>query len=787
MQQLEQGMELCGRFVLAEKLGTGGHGEVWRALDTLRAEDVALKVVYPQIAQSPEAWEALQREYLITQRLSHRGILEVYEPMRDAASTILPMTLAAGDLRRLRGEPYTRIVPVLMEIAAALAHAHERGVVHRDLKPSNVLVDGEGHIKVSDFGVATLDNQAPAGAPGSPFSVSPQQLAGEPAAASDDIYGLGALAYELLSGYPPFYPNFEANAVMNEPAPELVPIHAVPPRLSALIMRMLLKAPASRPASMTAVDEELQACLFDTLGVGNDVLVTSETVARPIEFSALAPEPPRLDPIDEHANDTQRLPQDWHSKHGLAEDGKRPSLAGRAAWMVGGTALVALLVAVFFLLPRYAQQRAEKLALLQSTPTAPAAAPVAAEPIAANEFPATRERFERMLGALETRGAGVWGGAAFAAAKTLGVDANAAAAAGQNELALDRITTAVRRLERVEAQADAALTTQLAAGETALAAGQTAAARQVFELASRINPADTRVRAALQRAGGLEAALPALANAETALAAGDTARAAQLFSTVLVADPQNARAREGLAKARATGGEDRYARALGEAQTALRDGRLSDAREAFDRARALRPQAPEVQAGLQQLATVRVGEDAATQRMQIESLEAQERWADARTAYEALLAADPSLQYARAGRSRTLPRAELAAALQYLIDKPERLTGGEVRSEADSLLRRARAVASGGPVLRSQIARLELLLPDFDKPVPVVLESDGLTEIAVRRVGLLGSFARHELQLKPGRYAIVGTRSGFRDVRRELMVAPGQAPPVLQIRCIEPI
>jgi hypothetical protein len=90
-------------------------------------------------------------------------------------------------------------------------------------------------------------------------------------------------------------------------------------------------------------------------------------------------------------------------------------------------------------------------------------------------------------------------------------------------------------------------------------------------------------------------------------------------------------------------------------------------------------------------------------------------------------------------------------------------------------------------VLRSQIARLELLLPDFEKSIAVVLESDGLTAVELRRVGALGSFERRELQLKPGNYTVIGTRTGFRDVRREISVAPGQAPVALQIRCVERI
>ena len=110
-----------------------------------------------------------------------------------------------------------------------------------------------------------------------------------------------------------------------------------------------------------------------------------------------------------------------------------------------------------------------------------------------------------------------------------------------------------------------------------------------------------------------------------------------------------------------------------------------------------------------------------------------------------------------------------------------------MRAEAARLLAQARAVADAGPLLRSQAAKVESQLPLYEKPVRVSLESDGLTSIAIQRVGTLGSFARQEVELKPGRYVVVGTRAGYRDVRREIMVAPGQALQPVQVRCVEPI
>jgi serine/threonine protein kinase/tetratricopeptide (TPR) repeat protein len=855
MLTLEKGAQLCGRFTLVERIGTGGQGEVWRARDETREEDIALKVLHPEVSRSPESWESLRHEYTVAQRLGHPGIVEIAEPVRDDDATVLPMTLATGDLRRLRGETYTRIVPALLEIARALDYAHSRGVIHRDLKPSNVLIDAEGHINVSDFGMASLDGAVPNRGIGSPFSASPQQIEGEPPAPADDVYGLGALAYELLSGYPPFYPDFEPRAVIGAPVPELLPIHPAPPRLARLVMRMLAKDPAERPASMADVQEELHAALQDTVSTGPDdeaapveladdapearLSAGAAAASRLAPGATITPEPlpaaaaagldfdvgaPGIDPDDTAQTEALQLDTDpdvdWRVarppadppapiparprdddliESAAVDDGESAEAgAGSGAsslfkW-AGLAAVAAALIGVFVFLPRIAEQRAARSAPPPAAAPAPAAAPKAAPgPVApaapdpAQQFATLREGFDTRLAALEQRGAAVWGGPAFAGAKALGADAVAALNAGNTEIAFDRIKVATQRLERLAGEASAAALSQVEAGERALAAGQTPLARQAFELAQQIEPANARAVAGLKRTGALAPVLPQLAEAESALAAGDAARAAGLYEQVLKGDPQNAAATEGLVRARGAVSDAAYSRQVGEALSSLRAGRFEEARQALERARALRPQAPEVAAGFAELASVLAGRDLSGAQARAAGFEAGERWAEALSVYEGLLAQDPSVEFARAGRARSLPRAELARGLQGLIDRPERLAAAEVRAEAARLLAQARGIADAGPVLRSQVTRVEAQLPQYEKPVRVALESDGLTSIAIQRVGALGSFARQEVELKPGRYVVIGTRAGFRDVRREILVAPGQAPAAVQVRCVDPI
>jgi hypothetical protein len=125
--------------------------------------------------------------------------------------------------------------------------------------------------------------------------------------------------------------------------------------------------------------------------------------------------------------------------------------------------------------------------------------------------------------------------------------------------------------------------------------------------------------------------------------------------------------------------------------------------------------------------------------------------------------------------------------LQALIDKPERLAEEGVRVEAERALASAHRLSNPGPVIRSQVSRLELLLPTFNQPVMLALESDNTTEVAIQRIGFLGAFDRRSVELKPGKYTVTGKRSGFRDVRREITVSPGQTGQTIVIRCLEPI
>jgi tetratricopeptide (TPR) repeat protein len=218
---------------------------------------------------------------------------------------------------------------------------------------------------------------------------------------------------------------------------------------------------------------------------------------------------------------------------------------------------------------------------------------------------------------------------------------------------------------------------------------------------------------------------------------------------------------------------------------ALENGQWLAAQDAFALASRLRPEAPEVADGLARARAGQRRESVATNLSRAREFEQREAWREAEEMYSAILAIDPESAPALEGLKRTETRAALDEKVEFHLANPGRLSTAAVFDDAASCLEEALETVPSGPRLRGQIARLQVLLEHVSTPVAVVLESDAQTEIMVYRVGRLGTFTRRELNLKPGAYTVVGSRSGYRDVRLQLVVTPGTPPKPLVVRCTD--
>jgi hypothetical protein len=232
---------------------------------------------------------------------------------------------------------------------------------------------------------------------------------------------------------------------------------------------------------------------------------------------------------------------------------------------------------------------------------------------------------------------------------------------------------------------------------------------------------------------------------------------------------------------------EQFAAAMSEAHDALDRGDWGAARQGLARAAALQPASPAVADVRRRIEEAERSEALGRHRERARDLEAKEDWHRALAEYEAALKLDPAVAFALEGRDRTTKRGSLADKLDFHIGHPLRLATDSVAREAEVALQQAREVEAPGPRHQKQVTALDRALVEMRTPVAVVLESDGQTEIVVHKVGRLGTFERRTLELRPGTYTIVGSRGGYRDVRRQLVVKPAAAPPPLVVRCEEAI
>jgi serine/threonine-protein kinase len=285
---------LGGRYVLLNVLGTGGMSTVWRASDQALGREVAVKVLSPQYATDPGFRARFEREARHVAALSHPRLVTVFDYGVEGTTPFIVMELVAGrTLRQVLDE--TRLLPPndAVAIAAAVCEgleaAHAAGLVHRDIKPANIVLSG-GEVKVLDFGIARLEGTAGGtrtrAVLGTAAYLSPEQASGQQAGPQADLYALGCVLFEMLTGSPPFTADSEVGVayrqVHDDPGPPSARRPGLPTQLDWITTRLMAKHPADRPPDAAAARAGLLAAL-----------TPGRTAVFPAHEAVTAPEPPR--------------------------------------------------------------------------------------------------------------------------------------------------------------------------------------------------------------------------------------------------------------------------------------------------------------------------------------------------------------------------------------------------------------------------------------------------------------------------------------------------------------
>lgn len=267
----EAGQIYGDRYKLISRIAIGGMGEVWQAHDQVILRDVAIKILKSEYMGDPGFVERFRTEARHAAMINHEGIANVFDYGEDAGSAYLVMELVPGEslakiLERERSLSVDRVLDIVAQTARALHEAHLEGLVHRDIKPGNLLITPDGHVKITDFGIARVADQVSLTATGQVMGtvqyLAPEQATGKVPTAATDIYSLGVVAYEALAGRRPFTGESQmaiAMAQINE-APPSLPSN-IDERVQNLIMQCLAKKPNQRPASALALAERAESMM----------------------------------------------------------------------------------------------------------------------------------------------------------------------------------------------------------------------------------------------------------------------------------------------------------------------------------------------------------------------------------------------------------------------------------------------------------------------------------------------------------------------------------------------
>jgi serine/threonine protein kinase len=799
MLKLDKDQILLSRFSLIQPLGEGGMGQVWLVRDLELQINIAIKALHPRLSAIPGRIELLKNECRNTRALIHPHIVRVFDFHRDDDLAFISMEYIEGQnliayRRNFKRPSYLKIISVLQPIVDALSYAHSLGLVHRDVKAGNILIDTQNSPRLTDFGIAGVFKSASDSleitSGGSLYCMSPQQLDGQQPRPADDIYALGVLIYELLTGEPPFYPDVTSDKIRHHiPLPinqkladQRLPA-TVPAMLEELVDKMLAKTARERPADMQEITVSLQNI---SQGQAAETLPPVASIQGPSEDRPLRPEAQIITPRKVPPNvkkEAERLAR----RQNLF---KAVMLAFIFAGIVIGGGLL------LFFLSKHPLETADNVATTPKPRLQSQKKPAAEPKVQPTDTPdpAARTRakenaeqklaqYIQLKNELERQGASHWGGDAYTQMSAIAGQADALLMGRTYESAVEKYSQAIAAASALANQTGDALEQLLQAGRLALGEGNGTLAQEKFRVALMIDPANAVAQRGLQRAKTIDTVMQLIASAEQHEKNNKLSLAHADYQIALDLDPDSKAAATALKRVKEKIRTREFQQLISDGLAAYHNNDYGLARTKLLKAKSLKPDSREVRDALTQV-------DTAIRLSQIDLLkqkaaasEQSEDWAQALNSYLQILKLDPNVQLALKGKKRTLQRIQIEKRINFFLDSPGILETDRQLENAVLLIQEINGIEPQGPKLASRMKKLEKLVTGAQTPVIVTIESDSFTDVAVYKVGKLGRFSVRQLDLRPGTYVVVGARDGYKDVRQKIVIKAGQKPLRITIKC----
>jgi len=391
--------------------------------------------------------------------------------------------------------------------------------------------------------------------------------------------------------------------------------------------------------------------------------------------------------------------------------------------------------------------------------------------------------FMQLKQQLESKGASTWGAEAYLEMAQLAEEADRLLIENNTRAAGTKYGEAITKARELTDRIEPTLKRLLAEGQTALAEGNAELAQQKLAVALMIDPDNRPAQDGLKRAKNAAVVKRLIEQGAAHEKEGNAAFAHADYQQALRLDPESKEAQLALARVKRLISNEEFQQLMSEGLEALNANNYNLAREKLLKAQSFRPTAQEVKDALAQVdQSIRLA-SIETYRQKATNAEQAEDWEQALDAYLQVLKIDPNVQFASQGKQRALDHIRIDKRIRFFMQQPAALESDQQLENAIQLLAEIEKIDPQGPQLKGQLAKLTRMVEAARTPIEIIIESDGLTEVAVYKVGKLGRFTSRVLSLRPGTYTVVGTRDGYQDVRRQFTIKAGQDPQRLAVKC----